>query len=170
MKAYIADLAAYNDGRLVGEWIELDGKDGDALREEVNGLLAKWTRESGELREEYAVHDWDMVKGWDNCNECPDWDKVVEFVAACDEHGEDIVSAALQCDIPLDKIGEAFRGEYDSETDYAERYADDTGILSEIPENLRYYFNFEAFGRDMFIDDVQGVYIDGNLYVFDRNW
>ena len=31
----------------------------------------------------------------------------------------------------------------------AERYADETGLLESIPENLRNYFDFEAFGRDM---------------------
>jgi len=33
--------------------------------------------------------------------------------------------------------------------DVAEQYAEETGLLGSIPENLRSYFDFEAFGRDM---------------------
>lgn len=35
----------------------------------------------------------------------------------------------------------------------AEAYCEDCGILNSLPENLRYYFDFEAFGRDM---DIEG--------------
>ena len=34
-------------------------------------------------------------------------------------------------------------------TEVAEQYAEEVGILSSIPENLQYYFDFEAYGRDM---------------------
>jgi len=30
---------------------------------------------------------------------------------------------------------------------------DDLGLLSEVPENLRFYFDYEAFARDLFIGD-----------------
>ena len=33
--------------------------------------------------------------------------------------------------------------------DVAEEYANETGLLDSIPENLRYYFDFAAYGRDM---------------------
>ena len=33
--------------------------------------------------------------------------------------------------------------------EYAENYVDECGLLSGIPDNLRYYFDYEAFGRDM---------------------
>lgn len=34
-------------------------------------------------------------------------------------------------------------------TAVAEAYCEDCGLLNSMPENLRYYFDFEAFGRDM---------------------
>jgi antirestriction protein len=37
--------------------------------------------------------------------------------------------------------------------DFAEQYLDDSGILNEVPENLRYYFDVERFSRDLFIGD-----------------
>ena len=34
-------------------------------------------------------------------------------------------------------------------TEVAERYIDEMDILHDVPDNLKYYFDFEAFGRDM---------------------
>jgi len=33
--------------------------------------------------------------------------------------------------------------------EYAEDYVESTGLLSEVPESLRYYFDMEAFARDL---------------------
>ena len=33
--------------------------------------------------------------------------------------------------------------------DVAREYAEETGLLDSIPENLQSYFDFEAYGRDM---------------------
>lgn len=33
--------------------------------------------------------------------------------------------------------------------EYAQEYLDDTGLLNEIPENLRFYFDVKAFARDL---------------------
>ena len=49
--------------------------------------------------------------------------------------------------------------------DVAETYADETGLLDEIPKHLRYYFDFAAFGRDMEIEGTF-IYIDGNYVEF----
>ncbi len=40
--------------------------------------------------------------------------------------------------------------------DVAEEYAEETGLLNSIPENLRYYFNFEAFGHNM---EIEGHFV-----------
>jgi hypothetical protein len=52
-----------------------------------------------------------------------------------------------------DTFESAYMGRYDSETDYAEQYLEDTGTLDQIPETLRYYFDVERFARDLFIGD-----------------
>ena len=44
-------------------------------------------------------------------------------------------------------------------TDVAMAYAEETGLLDNIPENLRCYFDFEAFGRDM---NIEGTYVFTN--------
>lgn len=50
--------------------------------------------------------------------------------------------------------------------EYAEEYIDDTGLLEQIPENLRYYFDTEAFARDMVLDgDITEVELCGKNYI-----
>jgi len=62
----------------------------------------------------------------------------------------------------LDEVG-LFEG---SAKGYTEEYIEDSGLLSELPENLKYYFDVEAFARDMLLSgDINEVEIMGNSYV-----
>ena len=50
--------------------------------------------------------------------------------------------------------------------EYAEEYIEDTGLLHDMPENLRYYFDVEAFARDMVMGgDITEVEINNTEYV-----
>ena len=49
---------------------------------------------------------------------------------------------------------DAYAGQYESPEDYAYEWIDDTGVLSSAPEHLRMYFDYEAFARDLFINDL----------------
>ena len=50
--------------------------------------------------------------------------------------------------------------------EYAEYYIDDTGLLDTMPENLRYYFDAEAFARDMVMSgDITEVEINSTQYI-----
>lgn len=65
----------------------------------------------------------------------------------------------------LDKIEDVclFKG---TAEEYAEDYIEDTGMLNDMPENLRFYFDIEAFARDMVLGgDITEVEINGTDYV-----
>lgn len=53
-----------------------------------------------------------------------------------------------------DRFNECYRGEYSSDTAMAEEFLDETGGLGSIPENLRWYFDYEKFARDLLISDM----------------
>lgn len=61
-----------------------------------------------------------------------------------------------------DAFENAFMGAYDSEEAYAEAQIEDSGMLAEMPEHLRCYFDVERFARDLFIGD----YYFNEGYVF----
>lgn len=52
--------------------------------------------------------------------------------------------------------------------DYAAQYVEDSGLLSEVPENIRYYFDFTAYGRDMRLNgEVDAEEVNDIWYIFD---
>tara|TARA_E500000318_G_C3563484_1_gene214633 strand:+ start:738 stop:1238 length:501 start_codon:yes stop_codon:yes gene_type:complete len=50
--------------------------------------------------------------------------------------------------------------------EYAESYIEETGLLDQIPEGLRFYFDVEAFARDLQLGgDITVIEIAGQSYV-----
>lgn len=93
-----------------------------------------------------------------------------EFEADLSDEDREMFEAFEECFGPGNTFTEAqdaYCGQYKSEVEYAEQLADDTGMLDGMPENLRGYFDFEAFARDLFINDVV---MSDNGHVFYRDW
>ena len=66
----------------------------------------------------------------------------------------------------LSDAEDCYIGEFDSLTHLAEHLCDETGLLSEMPENLRYYFDFEKYGRDLQLGG--DVWENEGFYFFNR--
>jgi len=64
----------------------------------------------------------------------------------------------------IDEAEGCYEGEYDSYTEFAEQLVDNIGYLDNMPENIRYYFDYEKFGRDLRHD-----YWEQNGYYFRNN-
>lgn len=52
-------------------------------------------------------------------------------------------------DPQTEDAAECYAGEFRNATEFAEHFAEETGLLNEMPDNLRSYFDFEAYGRDL---------------------
>jgi len=86
--------------------------------------------------------------------------------------GDDLIRAIymveyLNIQMPdiLDRLDEVdfFEGRA---KEYAENYIEDRGLLDQMPENLRYYFDTEAFARDMLLSgDICEIEIMGKTYI-----
>ena len=60
-----------------------------------------------------------------------------------------------------------YAGEADSKREWAGNFIDDLGILKDVPENLRSYFDEEQYVRDMELNgDIDFVEFDGTVYAF----
>lgn len=165
-RIYVACLAAYNNGQLHGAWIDAD-QSADAIHDEIRAMLASSPIPGAE---EWAIHDYDDFGGI-QLSEYEDIDRVAEIAALLVEHGE-AFGAWYSYDPSADvsDFQDAYRGEYESEEAYAEELVDDTGMLDSIPENLRYYFDYGRFARDLFMSDMHSVRSGhGAVYVFERN-
>ncbi|MHC4399439.1 MAG: antirestriction protein ArdA [Planctomycetota bacterium] len=161
-RVYVACLASYNAGILHGAWI--DATDADAIREAIQEMLK---RSPCPGAEEYAIHDYE---GFGNIrlSEWEDIDRVAELGALIDEHGAAFAAYANHVGVDYateESFQDAYCGEWDSEEAYAENLFDEL-YLHEVPEHIQHYIDYEAFARDLFINDYFSVESDSGVYVF----
>ena len=162
-RVYVGTYAKYNAGSIAGKWLDLedyadhdafieachelhkDEEDPELMFQDYEGFPASYYGESS-IKPEL----WDWL-------ELDDDDKVILSLYA-DNIGEDAT---------IEDAREAFAGTARSLEDWAEQFADDTGLLEKVPENLRYYFDWEKYARDLEIGgDIWTAEHDGDVYVF----
>lgn len=78
LNIYVTDLAAYNNGYLIGKWISLPVEE-DELKQEINQVLVDGATTCGynEVHEEYFITDYE----WEEINifEVDEFDNVFEL-------------------------------------------------------------------------------------------
>ena len=82
----------------------------------------------------------------------------------------DTLADALAADLDEGIIFESDEHEERALVEYAEQLVDDTGMLDAMPENLRMYFDYEAFARDLRLSgDVSAFTFNGTTYIWDNH-
>lgn len=145
IRIYVADLAAYNNGKLHGVWINATD-DLDDIWNQVNQMLA----ESPEgFAEEYAIHDYEGFEGYalSEYEGLEAAHKIACFIEEYPDFGGELLNN-FGGDLEEAKAAaeENYCGCYKSLADFAEELTEDT---AQIPENLAYYIDYERMGRDM---------------------
>lgn len=159
---YVACLAAYNNAILHGVWIDATQSEDDIMKEIWNMLDNSPEPDA----EEYAIHDYEGF-GRIKIHEYEGIGNIVEYAAFIKEHGE--LGLALLCDYSVDDaqtmLEENYHGCYDSEVDFSRQLFDDC-YAHQLPDSLICYFDFEAFARDLFINDYCSIEYDELTHVF----
>ena len=154
-KIYVANLEAYNNGRMVGDWVTPTDY---ASYDDFNKAIQKATK----FADEVAVHDYDYLPS--SMGEYPDIEGIYDFCHQVEDSylclDALIGYAEYMCgsdvtQINFDDAEDLYRGEWDSFKDYAEYYFDECGDSAEIeklPQNLQYYFDMDSYARDLEIN------------------
>ena len=172
-EAYITNLGKYNEGELVGETLKFP-----TTTEEVQGLL-KRIGVDGVRYEEFFItsFDGDVLGLYDYLTEYENLDELnhlacllseldksdlekFEAAVASGEHTSgagDLINLAENLD-----CYDFYIGVSDDET-LGRIYAEDMEMI-DIPENLRDYFDYEAYGRDMRINE-DGSFVKGGFFL-----
>jgi len=158
-RIYVADLEAYNNGRLVGQWLDLsDYNDADELNDAIQELLNGWGKE------EYAIHDAENLPSG----------MYSEYMGARDfEQLYEMMDLAKENDLPLAVVQEIvsqydtdaidnFYGRYDSAVDFAEQLVDDTGIQSFI--DFERYLIISDTDKRLLAQEMADSYVDDIKY------
>jgi len=165
-RIYVACLASYNAGKLHGAWID-NVTDAEQVREGIAAIL-KTSPERG--AEEWAIHDHEGFAGVD-IGENPDLDALATLAERLedDSYGEAFAAWVDHTGADWDDTSgfqDAYNGEYDSERDFAEQFAEDIGA---IPEGVQWpcdCIDWEHATRELMYDyfsvDAEG----GGVHIF----
>lgn len=175
--AWIGCLACYNNGHLRGKWITAQQAAEEMLENVTYGGQAE------EITEQLPQ---DLEITTTRCRKCggdefdvfdtehlPTKMTAAEFykhastLADLDDAGDLERITALAGFLGMETLDELitydeehYAGQWDTFQDYAEQYLDDIGDLAKLPEGLAYYFDYEAYARDLahdyYYDDTTG--------------
>jgi len=172
--AYVTNLGKYNEGDLCGEYLKLP-----ATTEDVKGLLAR-IGVDGVLYEETFITDYETdISGFHSClgeyesidelnylaallSDMNEWDR--EKFSAALEYGEYTGSVKDLINLSQNLDCYEFDPDISSDEDLGYAYAD----TLEVPEHLEPYFDYEAYGRDIRLEEG-GVFTDAGYVVDNRD-
>lgn len=163
MRIYLTNLGRFTEGELVGEWVDLP-----ISNEELQKVFARI--EINEKYEEYFITDYETDLDGIEIGEYSNLEKLnemAETLEALDDNEKEVVNAIMSEGYSLEEALEKKDDcivycDCNDMEDVAREYAEETGLLSSIPENLQSYFDYEAFGRDMSFEGHFVFTNDGN--------
>lgn len=141
---YVACLAAYNNGRLHGAWINVD--DAESIHDAIQAMLKASPEPDAD---EYAIHAYEGF-GRYSVPESVDFTALVTIAELIEEHGEFLFTSVLEyfwdnLEDATEAMNDNYHGVWKSRGDYvAEFYAD----CNEIPDALESYIDWDSMARD----------------------
>ncbi len=166
-RIYAACLAAYNNGQLYGAWIDAN-QSAESLGTAVQEMLATSPVPGAE---EWAIHDYEGF-GPLRLSEWESFERISAMAAGIATHGL-AYAAWLAYDASFDpadtdSFGDSYRGEWDSLRDYAEDFAESTGLyeLAEQAGSPYITVDIDMLERDLDIEMYTVASANG-VYVFD---
>ena len=151
LKAFITNLGKYNEGYLIGEWIEFP-----ICKEELNKVFKRIG--INERYEEFFLTDYDNnACGLGEFESIERLNKIGEMLEGLED--EEILFSILDYGYDVEEAIEIVKDcEYvyysncNDMIDVAYEYVEQSGMLDNVPEFAQIYFDYEQFGRDLMIE------------------
>lgn len=153
LKIFISNLKEYNNGKIIGEWVSLPC---EGLEEVLNKIsnngndelfISDYETDISNLKiSEYddILQLNEIAEEIDNLSD----DELIAFQAYLEQYANNIEQA----------LEEVRQGNYriyyncDNMEDVACQAVNESGLLDGVPEQVKMYFDYEAYGRDMDIN------------------
>jgi len=159
MRVYVGTYGKYNSGNLYGAWLDIeDYADRDEFYDACKELHAM------ESDPEFMFQDWEDIPN-DLISESSIDEKVFEL-AALDESDREMWAAYIgNCgDADFETARDAFRGKYDSPSDFGMEYAVDSGMIDD-NHPMFSYIDWEHYSRELL---MSGFFENDGYYFYDR--
>jgi len=171
LRAWVGCLACYNNGVLIGTWIDA---------ERATTVTSKEIHENGgitilENHEELWVFDHenmpfvgegspsDIEEQAKKINEIPRELRVPYFLWVEEVYNFDGNLGNLPY---FNEFREKYEGEYESLQDYVQEYVHDTGILDNVDQTIISYIDWHAWSVDMSHELIEIPNDNRNVYIF----
>ena len=163
-KIYVADLKSYNEGRLIGEHIDLSEYDsGSEVMDKISELMDEYSEKYHDGEEtEYAIHDYENFDSslYSEYMGESEFDTIISAYKILDNYPElnmevitEIMSDYnLEGDEVEEWIDERYVGKFDSDEDLGYHFVEMVGGIENV-SNSDFYFDYEKLGRDLSIND-----------------
>jgi antirestriction protein len=155
-RIYVACLAAYNNGKLHGEWIDCN-QDSSDIWDKINAMLAASPQPNAE---EWAIHDFENWEGI-QIGEHEDIEKLAELARLIKEHGKPFALFYQDngSDTTVEDFQDHYMGQYENEEDFVYQTWEEQGTLKKLEEIgiNEFYIDWAAIARDWFISDFHSV-------------
>jgi antirestriction protein len=166
-KLYVGTYAKYNSGSIAGAWLDLeDYRDKEAFFEACKEL------HKDEADPELMFQDFEgFPKSY--YSESSVSDELFAYLKLSEDDRKllDVFRHGVCADGTIEQAREAFMGNgYSDESAWAAEWLEETGLLEDVPKHLENYIDFEYYARDAGINDVCFVHVDGEIWVFNRNY
>lgn len=156
LKIFISNLRKYNEGQIIGKWVSLP----------CEGLEEVLHKISNNGNDELFISDYETdISGL----KVSEYDNILELNTIAEEidNLSDDEVIALQAYLEQyndieQALEEVRQGNYtiyydcDDMSDVAYQVVNDCGLLDGVPEEVKIYFDYEAYGRDM---EINGTFI-----------
>lgn len=166
-RIYVSDLKSYNEGRLIGEWIDLtEYEDGEEVKERIDELMDKYSEKYHDGEEtEFAIHDYEDFDsslysesmGEKEFDIIIATNKISEETELSPETLQTIMSEnSVESDELEDWVGERFVGKFENDYDIGYEYVETVGGVEGVSDS-EMYFDYEGLGRDLSINDYNQI-------------
>ena len=166
MRVYITDLEAYNNGHLVGAWLELPMNE-DLLAEARENVLLEGKR----VCKDSHFHEETFITDYESCLAIGEYDslsRLNELAEKLESYSEDdmlkfriLMHEGYDSRAIIDKgLDEFYVDIYDfsDNTSFTDTYEllaiqfVDEGLYGDIPKNVENYLDYEKMARDLRMD------------------
>lgn len=149
---YCGTYGKYNSGNLSGMWVDVSTF--DDYEDFANFCCAIHADEADPelMYQDYEnmprslYHESMGEEGFNN---------ILKYCELCDDYSVSAVDDFLEFYSPeyLDEMHDSYAGVYDSKEDFAREIVNECYDIEKMMGNLSYYFDYDAFARDLFLSD-----------------
>ena len=154
ISVYVSTFSKYNNGNLNGEWVDItDFSDWEEFIEYCKNI------HSDEENPEFMYQDFENFPEIELCEDT--FELLQEYA---NHENKDALDAFIKIHgyLNFNEFNDKYQGEFNSKEDFARHLVNECYDIERTMGNLSYYFDYNAFARDIFVCD----YDYSNGYVF----